>query len=238
MISMALMSFVAGNVAILSPCVLPAVPFIVSSAFQQHKWGPIAIALGLITAFTGIGASIAMFGSFLGIDQDTIRVISAIMLILMGVSFFSKKVQQCLNVIFNKLANKANTVLNRGSHSGLRGQFILGLMVGAVWSPCIGPTLGGAIAMAGQTESRMQGATLILIYGLGIVLPFIIMAYGARFVTAKKMKASQWTQKAKTALGLLMIAFGISVLTGLDKKFEGIAFEVMPSSVLNFITSF
>lgn len=238
MTSLAIMSFMAGNVAVLSPCVLPAVPFIVSSALEQHKLGPIAISLGLITSFSVIGISIATFGSFLGVDQNVVRITSAWMMIVMGLAFVSLKIQNKMNIGLNHFANKANTILNGATLSGFRGQYLLGLMVGAVWSPCIGPTLGSAIALAGQSETQLQGSSLILIYGLGIVLPFLLMAYGTRHFSQSRSKAMSLAKNGKYILGLLMIGFGVAVLTGLDKKFEGVAFDLMPQSLLAWLTSF
>lgn len=237
MISLAMMSFVAGNVAVLSPCVLPAVPFIVSSALEQHKWGAVAIALGLISSFTIIGISVASFGSFLGIDQHTIRMGSAWLMTIMGLVFLSGRLQGWMNTSLNGLANKANKIISISSLKGLRGQYILGLLVGAVWSPCIGPTLGSAIALAGQAESRLQGSFLILIYGLGVIIPFLLLAYGSRYFGHSKNTAMKLAKSGKSTLGIFMVVFGISVLTGLDKSFEGLAFELMPEFLLSWLTS-
>lgn len=238
MISLALMSFMAGNVAVLSPCVLPAVPFIVSSALDQHKLGPVAISLGLITSFSVIGISIAMFGSLFGLDQNVVRIVSAWMMILMGLAFVSLTIQDKMNVVLNRFANKANALLKKKTLTGLGGQYLLGIIVGAVWSPCIGPTLGGAIALAGQADTRFQGAGLILVYGLGIILPFLLMAYGARQLTQTRARTMALAKNGKNLLGFLMISFGLAVLTGMDKKFEGIAFDLMPESLLSWLTSF
>lgn len=238
MISLALMSFVAGNVAVLSPCVLPALPFIVSSALEQHKYGPVAVALGLISSFSIIGMSVAAFGSFLGLDPHIIRMASAWLMILMGSAFLSHKLQAAINVQLNNLAYQANKQLNMNSTNGLRGQYFLGLLVGAVWSPCIGPTLGSAIALAGQTESRLQGSLMIFIYGFGVIIPFLFLAYGTRYLGFSKPMAMNLATKGKLILGSLMLTFGISVLTGFDKRFEGWVFELMPESLLSWITSF
>jgi cytochrome c-type biogenesis protein len=238
MTSLAIMSFMAGNVAVLSPCVLPAVPFIVSSALEQHKLGPIAISLGLLTSFTFIGASVAMFGSFLGLELNNVREISAWLMILMGFTFISVTMQNGMNSFFNRFANKANTLLTTTNLTGLKGQYILGLIVGAVWSPCIGPTLGSSIALAGQSGSRIQGSVLILIYGFGIIVPFLVLAYGTRHLGKSKTKLMALASNGKVFLGILMISFGISVLSGLDKKLEGLAFDLMPKALLSWLTSF
>lgn len=236
MISLVALSFMAGNIAVLSPCVLPAIPFIISSALEKNKLGPVILSLGLITSFTVIGASIAMFGSFLGLDQDLIRKVSAMMMLVLGLAFVSVKIQNWSNLEFNRLANIANNILDKAPLTGLKGQFLVGLLVGAVWSPCIGPTLGSAIALAGQTKTRFQGSSLILIYSLGIIVPFLLMAYCTHYFGQIKSKAITFAVRGKFFLGLIMITFGISVLTGLDKAFEGLVFDLMPTSLLNFIT--
>jgi cytochrome c biogenesis protein CcdA len=228
----------AGNVAVFSPCVLPAVPFIVSSALEQHKWGPIAISLGLITSFTVIGMSMAMFGTFLGLEQNMIRTFSAWIMIMMGLIFVSMKIQVWMNLVLNHFASKANTILNANNLTGLKGQYFLGLLIGAVWSPCIGPTLGSALALAGQSESRLQGSSLIFIYGLGIIVPFLVMTYGTRHLGLSKPKVMTMAKNGKYLLGILMVGFGVSVITGLDKKIEGVVFDLMPQSFLAWITSF
>lgn len=238
MISLAAMSFIAGNVAILSPCVLPAVPFVVSSAFQEHRLGPAVLSLGMLSSFVAVASVVAVFGTFLGVDSDLLKELSSVLLILMGVLFSIDKLQSLFQSRLGFISNNANNFINSSKLSGLVGQFVIGALVGVVWSPCIGPTLGSALGLAGQAETRIDGMLLILIYASGIILPFLIIAYGTRYISIQRFKNLSPGKLSKRLLGILMIGYGVATLIGIDKVVEARIFELIPVSVLSWLTSF
>lgn len=238
MIGLAAMSFIAGNVAILSPCVLPAVPFVVSSAFQEHKLGPAVLSSGMLTSFVTVAVTLEAFGSVLGIDNDSLKTSSSFLLILMGLFFLSEKLQSLTQVRLGNISNKANNLLNNSRRRGLFGQFVIGALIGVVWSPCIGPTLGSALGLAAQADTRASGFFLVLVYALGIIIPFLTIAYSARYISINHFKFFSPGKTSKRLMGILMIGFGISTLTGFDKFLESRIFEMIPESTLAWLTSF
>ncbi len=233
-----ILSFFAGNISVLSPCVFPAIPFLVGSAFQEHKLGPIAVSLGLITSFVLSTILFVILGSVLGIEQSTVQKIGAILLIVMGIVYLIPKSQGLMEGTFSKLANFSNNTITNSKASGLSGQFIVGLLIGAVWSPCIGPAYGSALALAATSGSRLQGIISIITFGIGITTPILIIAYGLRKYTFKKEMIGKVSYYMKYILGVSMIGLGLAILFGLDKAFEEVAVNSMPTWLLKFITSF
>src|SRR5690606_39090827 len=138
-------SIVAGGLSTLSPCVLPLIPILITSALNTHKLGPFALAGGLALSFTVVGVFLATLGASIGLDQDTFRIIAALLLIGFGVILLSAGLQARFAVASSGISNSGQSLLNRISTDTLSGQFMLGLILGVVWSPCVGPTLGAAI---------------------------------------------------------------------------------------------
>lgn len=233
-----ILSFIAGNISVLSPCVFPAIPFLVGSAFQEHKLGPIAVSLGLVTSFVLSTIVLVALGSVLGIEQTTIQKTGAILLILLGLVYLIPGSQRFMESTFSKFANLGNNTINNSKASGLSGQFIIGVLIGAVWSPCIGPAYGSALALAATSGSRLSGIISIITFAIGITTPILIIAYGLRKYTFNKQTIGKVSYYMKYILGTAMIGLGAAILFGLDKSFEEIAINSMPDWLLKFITSF
>jgi cytochrome c biogenesis protein CcdA len=137
------------------------------------------------------------------------------------------------------IANKGGQMMSRVSGKGLMGQFLVGLLLGLVWSPCVGPTLGVAIAAASQGESLLYSGLTFLVFSLGISTSLLIFAYGSRRVLGTRKRVFQklalW---AKPALGFLLILVGAMILTGYDRVFEAAVVDIMPEWLVGFTTSF
>jgi cytochrome c-type biogenesis protein len=115
------------------------------------------------------------------------------------------------------------------SGGGLRGPFGLGLLLGAVWTPCVGPTLGAASLLAAQGEHLFSVALTMLVFGLGAALPIVLLAMISQGAW-KRFTASGRTFSAigKPTLGGLLLIVGLLVLTGLDKQIEAVLVEISP----------
>jgi cytochrome c-type biogenesis protein len=116
------------------------------------------------------------------------------------------------------------------STAGLSGQFALGLLLGAVWSPCVGPTLGAASVLAAKGENLGQVGLTMLAFGVGAGLPLILLGMLSREALMRwRTKLLQAGSRGKMLLGAVLIAAGALVLTGLDKRLEAAAVEAMPA---------
>ncbi len=233
-----ILNFLAGVISVLSPCVFPAIPFLIGSAFQEHKLGPVAVALGLITSFVLGTIAIVTAGSILGLEQSTVQKTGAILLMLMGLLYLLPGSQRIMERTFSKFANAGNNTINKSQFSGLTGQFVVGLLIGAVWSPCIGPAFGSALALAATSSGRGSGITSIIAFAIGLTTPILMIAYGVRQFVLKKEVIRTLNRYMKPILGVAMIGLGLAVLLGLDKKFETVVINWMPEWLLRLITTF
>ena len=174
------LAFVAGLVTILNPCVLPLVPILVGSALGKAKAGPLALAAGLVTSFTLFGFTVIAFGCSLGINEQLVRMMAGALLAFAGFVLLVPQAQAALSAAAAPLTNAGNQQLAKVSSDGVIGQYLVGLLLGLVWAPCVGPTLGVAIAAASQGENLASAFVIFLSFGLGVAASILAFAYGSR----------------------------------------------------------
>lgn len=232
-------ALVAGALSTLSPCVLPLLPVLLGGAVQQHRLAPLALAAGLAVSFTGVGLFIATLGFALGIDGGVIRLIAAVILAAFGLVMLSPRLTAGFVGVAGGLTGGANSLLGQMSGEGMGGQFLLGAVLGAVWSPCAGPTLGAAIGLAAQSGNTLQAAATMIAFGLGASAPMLALAYGSRGAMAgQRDRLARLARAAKPVMGALLLAMGILIASGLDKKIEAGLIAAMPSWLVALTTRF
>ncbi|ACT47026.1 cytochrome c biogenesis CcdA family protein [Methylotenera mobilis] len=232
------LSFIAGILSTLSPCVLPLVPILIGSAVMAHRLGPFALAAGLALSFTVVGVLIASVGAAIGLDQEVLRNIGAMLLLVFGVVLLSTGLQAKFAVATSSLSGTGQSLLSRVSTDGLIGQFSIGLLLGLVWSPCVGPTLGATITLASQGQNLGHAAVVMAIFGLGASTPLVILSLLSRQSIMKfrnKMMASG--AAGKKILGMLLLVLGLLILTGWDKHLEASFLNIAPDWLVQLTTS-
>jgi cytochrome c biogenesis protein CcdA len=213
--------FLAGLLSTLSPCVLPLVPILLGSATSVHPRAPLALAGGLAISYATIGTALAWAGTALNLDAGVFRYVGAAVLGVLGLVLMSSGLQQRFATATSGLSDVGNSLLSRLQPDGLWGQFVIGLVLGVVWSPCVGPTLGAAVVLAGQGSHLAQAATLMGIFGIGAALPVVALAYVSRGamgrVRGKLMLAGK---TGKVLMGVILVAIAGLILSGADKTVE------------------
>ncbi|MEI7606529.1 MAG: cytochrome c biogenesis protein CcdA [Rhodospirillaceae bacterium] len=233
------LSFLAGGLSTLSPCVLPLLPILLGGALQQHRWAPVALAVGLATSFTAVGLFAAGLGFALGIDTATIRMVAAALMAGFGMVLVSTVLGDAFGRLMSPLAGGAGGILGRLSGDGLGGQFALGLVLGMVWSPCAGPTLGAAIGLAAASDTTARAAVIMAVFSLGTITPLLLLAYGSRQALAGRRERLAGVEKSgKTILGVVLLALGLLILTGFDRSIEAGLTKAMPSWLLTLTTRY
>lgn len=239
MFASAFLSFVAGLVTILNPCVLPLVPILVASALGKSKFGPLALAGGLVTSFTLFGFTVIAFGYSLGINEQMVRLFAGALLAVAGVVLLVPQAQAALSTAAAPIANFGNRRLSVLSGEGWHGQFAIGLLLGVVWAPCVGPTLGVAIAAASQGQDLLASFLIFLIFGLGVATSVLVFAYGSRKAMGERRKTLAVVARfGKPLFGGALVVVGLMVMTGFDKVIEIALLDALPPSVIQFTTSF
>ena len=145
--------------------------------------------------------------------------------------------RQGWHLVSGPVANAGQSLLDRVRPSGVSGQFLLGIALGAIWTPCTGPTLGAAIGLAAQSETIGKAAVIMAVFSLGAVTPILVIAYGSRqTVFARRDRLMQVSRVAKPLIGYTLLAIGLFVLTGLDKRVETFLTHAMPDWLVNVTT--
>lgn len=230
-------SALAGALSILSPCVLPLLPMLLLGSLQQHRLGPVALAAGLLVSFTSVGILLASVGFAVGITPAALRGVAAAMMIGFGGVLLVPRLRLAFAGSAAPIANGANDLVGRISPTGLSGQFLIGTLLGAIWSPCSGPTLGAAIGLATQSGGIGPATAIMAAFGLGAVAPLLGLAYGSRqALMSRRTQLARVEQAAKPVVASLLIGVGILVWTGLDKAIESWLTGIMPYWLVTLTT--
>ncbi len=233
------LAFAAGLLSILSPCVLPLLPIVLGAAVTQHRWGPLALASGLAVSFTGLGLLIAVAGFSLGLDASIFRMVAAIIMIAMGLVLLMPAWQTRLATAGGPVSDWTDRRFGGFSGSGLSGQFAMGLLLGAVWSPCVGPTLGAASLLASQGRDLAQVAVTMAVFGLGAALPLAVLGLLSRSALMKmRGRMLSAGQFGKALLGVALLLIGIGIVTGADKWIETTLVNASPAWLTDLTTRF
>ncbi len=232
-----LLGYAAGALTILSPCVLPLVPIVLGSAAQKHRLGPLALAAGLVASFTIVGFLVAVLGASAGFDGEQIRIFGAIILALSGLVLIIPQLQRVVTNAAAPLARWAGERQDGLERFGLAGQAAIGALLGLVWSPCVGPTLGAATALAAQGRDLAQVAAVMLAFGLGIASVLLVLAFATRSVIAKwRGRLMATGNRGKQILGAILVLVGLFVFTGLDRQAERVIVAASPDWLISVTT--
>ena len=234
-----ILSFLAGSLTTLSPCVLPILPIIVGSSLSKNKFGPIFLAIGMIFSFTLLGIIVATIGNSIGLSSSVIRTLSAVIFIISSLVFINSKADLLFKKITTPLAERMNGKAGDSENTGLLGMVFMGALLGGIWAPCSGPTLGLAMGLALQEGSRLLATSYFFVFGIGASIPLLLIAYGLKNILNKNRgNLLAFGQKSKKIMGFGLLLVGISVLFGLDKSLETLILNTLPESFIDFLTQF
>lgn len=231
------LAFLAGVLSILSPCVLPLVPVIMAGAAAEHRAAPLALAAGVAISFTAIGVFVATIGFSIGLDMTLFRTASAVLLILVGAVLVIPRLQARFATAAGPMSNWTQNRFGGMSTSGIGGQFGVGLLLGAVWTPCVGPTLGAASVMAARGENLVMVSLTMLAFGIGAALPLLVLGSLSREALLRwRGHMARSAGRLKMVLGALLILAGTMTLTGTDRAIQTALESAMPQWLLGLTT--
>jgi cytochrome c-type biogenesis protein len=233
------LALLAGLLSILSPCVLPLIPIVIGAATGEHRYGPAALAAGLATSFVTIGLFVATIGFSLGLDQDVFRAVAALLLIVIGGALLIPRLQIQVAAAAGPIGNWMQQQAGDLPGRGLAKQFAVGLLLGAVWSPCVGPTLGAASLLAARAENLGFVALIMFAFGIGAALPLLAIGMMSREAMARwrgRMLAAG--SGGKALMGAILVATGVLILSGWDKRLETFLVEASPAWLTELTTRF
>lgn len=229
---------IAGLLSFLSPCVLPlAPPYLcyiggVSMSQMTDDEGPspeirrsviyasIAFALGLATIFVALGATFSAIGQWVGENRILLSRIAGAIIIVMGLHF--------LGVFRIALLYREARLEVSQKPAGILGAYIVGMAFGFGWTPCVGPALGAVLMTAANEPSAWGGAGILLAYGLGMGLPFVLIAFFMVPFMRWMSRFRRHLRKVEIVMGVFLILVGVLFLTNTMRDVGFWMLEVMP----------
>lgn len=198
------MALIAGMVSIASPCVLPVVPIIITGTEQDHRYRPLLIVLGLSTSFVLMGVITTLFAGAVAGIMPLVEKVAGVVILLFGLLLLAD-----VN-LFKRFTLFSNLQTGSGGRwSGL----IMGLTLGLVWIPCVGPMLSGVLALVATDGRLSTGLLLLLCYSLGFALPMLLLGYASQRVRRNVKRVNAHPLIIRLVSGSILIAFGVYILT-------------------------
>ena len=211
-------AFVGGLLSFFSPCVFPLIPvylsFVTGHSLEELKKGTginptiiflrtNAFIIGFASIFVAMGVASSSIGTFLLKNKILFARISGAIVIVFGL--------QLAEVLKLNLLNKTKRFTACFHSTGLISSFVFGIIFAFGWSPCVGPMLSSILILAADTANMKQGALLLLIYSLGIGLPFLLFSFSINyfFKVSKVLKRLDLLQRAS---GVLLVLAGLYLI--------------------------
>lgn len=224
-----ILAYVAGLLTLINPCVLPVLPLVLAAALQASRFGPLALAAGLGLAFTLAGALIAVLTAALGVSPEAVQRAGALALTGFGLVLLVPAAGRGFALVTGGLAARADRQAGRVAAQGAWGQFLGGVLLGLVWSPCVGPTLGGALALAAEGRGLGQAGAVMAAFSAGTGTVILCLGYGARSLIRRNRGALQrLAEVAKPVTGAVFALTGLALYFGLEKVAEGWLLDILP----------
>lgn len=231
-------AYLAGLLTLINPCVLPVLPIVLASSLQTGRHGPLVLAAGMSLSFVVLGMLVTTVGFALGLYPETLAQAGAALMMVFGAILLIPRFSAAFSTATAGVAAQADGQLDHVDRSTYRGQFLGGLLLGAVWSPCVGPTLGGAISLASQGENLGKATLIMVFFALGVSTIILALGYGAR---SALMRRQQMMRKiahaARPLMGIIFLAVGAMLFFQIHHVIEGWLLSVMPQWLINLSVS-
>jgi len=213
------LTFLEGILTFISPCILPMIPiyflYLAGESKDTDSTSPhkskliinsIGFVIGFTIVFTILGATVTSLGNFLSEHRVVLEKISGIFIIIFGLNF--------AGIFKIPLLNKEKRFDFKFNNLGFFTSIVFGIVFGFGWTPCLGAFLGSALALASNSDTILQGITMLLLYSLGLGLPFILTAVAFEKLRSAFNQIQKHSRKISIVSGVLLIIAGILVLTG------------------------
>ena len=233
MIILVLFAFIAGIVTILSPCILPILPIVLAGSVGGHK-RPLGIVTGFVLSFTFFTLFLAVIVRSFGISADALRLVSVIIIGLFGIALVLPAAQKISEILFSKLSSRM-PVGNSGT--GFFSGILIGISLGLIWTPCVGPIIAAVITLAATASVNSQTVLITLAYSLGTAIPMFFIMYSGRKLFEKVPWLLKNTGKIQRVFGVLMILTALAIYFNIDRKFQTFILDTFPQYGIG-LTSF
>lgn len=233
-----ILAYAGGLLTLINPCVLPVLPIVLASATASDRRAPLALAAGMSLSFVALGLLVAALGPALGVDPVAVSEAAAIAMVAFGAILLVPALSGRFSMATAGLAARADAGIAAQGQAGLGGQFLSGTLLGAVWSPCIGPTLGAAIALASSGESLGRAGAIMVAFAAGVSTLILALAYGAgAAIRRRQARMRRLAELSKPIMGSVFIVIGLIIWFGLFRRVETWLVQNLPAWLVDLSVS-
>lgn len=224
MMVLSFFAFLSGIVTILSPCILPVLPIILSGSVGGKR-KPLGVVLGFIFSFSLFTLLLSTLVQALSVPPDTLRAVAVAVIIIFGAVLVIPPLQKG----FELLASRAVSRTKNKQHSGFGGGLLVGSSLGMLWTPCVGPIMASVISLAVSQQVDGGSVVIVLAYSAGTSIPMFGIMAGGRKLLNRFPKLTANTGKIQRVFGVIMIVAGLSIAAGADRSFQTMILEAFPN---------
>jgi len=233
-----MLAYLAGLLTLINPCVLPVLPIVLASSLHRDRRAPAALAAGMSLSFVTLGLGVTALGPALGFDTDSVARMAALAMAGFGMVMLLPALSGRFSTATAGFAARADAQFDSASGAGLGGQVLSGALLGAVWSPCISPTLGAAIALASTGESLGRAGAIMAGFALGVSTLILALGYGAKSAIRRRQTLLRGlADRARPVMGVTFVAVGLALWFGLHHGVERWLIEALPAWLIDFSVS-
>lgn len=226
MILLILFAFIAGFVTILSPCILPVLPIVLSGSLSGGKKRPLGVVTGFVTSFTFFTLLLSTIVRATNVSSDALRGLAVIIIFIFGLVLVFPQIQ----VLFEKIASKfAGLIKGSSQDDGFISGILVGLSLGLVWAPCVGPILASVITLSATSSITLASVFITLAYSMGTAIPMIIITYSGRSIFNKVPWLLSHTTQIQQFFGVIMVFTALAIYMNLDLRFQTYILQKFPS---------
>ncbi len=232
-------AYLAGLLTLINPCVLPVLPIVLASALQAGKHGPLAVAAGMSISFVTLGMLVATIGHSIGLTESVLSQVGAVLMMIFGLVLLVPQLNERFATATAGFSGSADEQINNLSTSSMKSQFLGGVLLGAVWSPCVGPTLGGAISLASQGQNLLWVFAIMSFFALGVSSVILALGYGTReAIRSRQEQLRGLAEKAKPIMGITFLLVGLMIFFKFHYVIEAWLVDVLPDWFQDLSTTY
>ncbi|HTP60110.1 MAG TPA: cytochrome c biogenesis protein DipZ [Spirochaetia bacterium] len=224
-------AFVSGIITILSPCILPVLPIVLSGSMSGGKARPFGVLAGFVVSFTVFTLTLSAIVRALAIPADTLRVVAVALIGLFGVVMLVPRLRVWFEMVTSRIASggsKASSVTATRS-AGFWSGLVVGVSLGLVWTPCVGPIMASVISLALTQQVSGDSVFITLAYTLGTSIPMLAVMLGGRALLARVPALTRNTANIQKGFGVLMIVMAVAIGMGWDRRFQAAVLRAFPN---------